>query len=120
MFYHMSDTRYRRHHWWAEELSGYAPLKKLPSEYYREHCYWGFLDDPIGVEMRHHIGVNRMMWATDFPHQESEFPHSMDVIEKVFEGVPEAEKRRMVAQNVIDFFHLDGVAASTEKATAAV
>ncbi len=58
--------------------------------------------------MRHHIGVDRLIWATDFPHQESDWPDSGDVIYRVFDGVPEDETYRMVAGNVVEFFHLDG------------
>ncbi len=119
IFYHMSNLRYKRHHWWAEEMLGYKPLKMLPSEYMKEHCYWGFLDDPIGVEMRHHIGVNRMMWATDFPHQESEWPHSTQVIDQIMSGVPEDEKYAMIAGNCIEFFHLDALPSTGQGAGAA-
>ena len=106
LFYHMSDTRYGRHRGWAEELAGFAPLKWKPSDYYREHCYWGFLDDPIGVELRHHIRSDRMMWATDFPHQESDYPNSQAQIERLFKDVPADERYLMLAGNCIDFFHL--------------
>ena len=51
------------------------------------------------------------MWATDFPHQESEYPHSDKVIHKNFAGVPEDEKRAICAGNAIEFFRLDAVAA---------
>ena len=102
----MSDTRYGRHRGWAEELAGFAPLKWKPSDYYREHCYWGFLDDPIGVELRHHIRSDRMMWATDFPHQESDYPNSQAQIERLFKDVPADERYLMLAGNCIDFFHL--------------
>ncbi len=107
MFYHMSDTRWGRHHWWAEEMAGWEPLKHKPSDYYREHCYWGFLDDPIGIELRAHIRSDRMMWATDFPHQESDYPDSMAQLDRLFKGVPEAEKKLMVRDNCVEFFHLD-------------
>ncbi len=73
----------------------------------REHCYWGFQADRAGVELRHHIGVERLIWATDFPHQESEWPHSDQVLARNFAGVPADETRRMVAGNAIEFFHLD-------------
>ena len=106
-FLHMADLRYERHHSWAEELLGFKPLKSLPSEYIKEHIYWGFLDDPIGVEMRHHVGVDRLIWATDFPHQESDWPDSGAVIDRIFAGVPEDEKRKMLVDNVVEFFHLD-------------
>ena len=105
-FMYMADLRYTRHNEWASELVGFKPLKQLPSEYIREHIYWGFLDDPIGVEMRHHIGVDRMIWATDFPHQESDWPDSNLVLDRVFAGVPEDERQKMVVDNVVKFFNL--------------
>ena len=105
-FMYMADLRYTRHNEWATDLVGFKPLKALPSEYIREHIYWGFLDDPIGVEMRHHIGVDRLIWATDFPHQESDWPDSNKVLDRVFAGVPEDERQKMVVDNVVKFFNL--------------
>ena len=56
--------------------------------------------------MRHHIGVDRLIWATDFPHQESDWPDSGAVIERIFAGVPPDETYRMVAANAVEFFQL--------------
>jgi len=108
-FYQMADQRYKRHHWWAEELLDFKPLRCLPSYYMREHVYWGIMDDRVGVEMRHHVGVDRIMWCSDFPHQESDWPHSQEVIQRIFAGVPEGERARMVAGNCAEFFRLDTV-----------
>ena len=54
-----ADVRYDRHHRWAERLLGFKPLKRPPSEYIREHCFWGFQFDRVGVELRHKINVDR-------------------------------------------------------------
>lgn len=61
----------------------------------------------MGVEVRHHIGVKALLWATDFPHQDSEWPRSMDVVARNFTGVPADETRRMVLDNAVEFFHLN-------------
>ena len=111
LFLEMADTRYERHSAWTEEVLGWQRLPKLPSEYIREHCYWGFQLDTSGVELRHRIGVDRLIWASDFPHQESDWPESRSVLERNFASVPEDERYRMVCGNVIDFFHLEGAAA---------
>ena len=103
----MADIRYERHRYWAEEVLGWQPLPKKPTDYLREHILWGFQQDSVGVRLRDLIGVDKMIWATDFPHQESEFPHSDRVLAKNFQGVPENEVRMMVAENAINFFHLD-------------
>jgi predicted TIM-barrel fold metal-dependent hydrolase len=104
-----ADVRYDRHVRWAERLLGFKPLRRLPSEYIREHCLWGFQFDRVGVELRHKINVDRLIWGSDFPHQESDWPESMDVIERNFAGVPEQEKYKMVCGNAIEFFHLTQV-----------
>jgi predicted TIM-barrel fold metal-dependent hydrolase len=106
-FLEMADVRYDRHSGWAERLLDVKPLQRRPSEYIREHCYWGFQHDRVGVELRHHLGVDRVIWATDFPHQESDWPNSLEVMQDSFAGVPEDERDRMVAGNAIEFFHLE-------------
>ncbi|MCH8939567.1 MAG: amidohydrolase family protein [Chloroflexi bacterium] len=107
-FMETADVRYKRHIHWAERLLGFKPLQRPPSEYIREHCLWGFQQDRAGVELRHHMGVDRLIWASDFPHQESDWPNSMETLDWNFKGVPADERYKMVAGNVIDFFHLQG------------
>ena len=102
-----ADVRYDRHHRWAQRLLGFTPLRRPPSEIIREHCFWGFQFDRVGVELRHKINVERLVWGSDFPHQESDWPDSMGVIERNFAGVPEAEKAKMVCGNAVEFFHLE-------------
>ena len=107
LFLEMADTRYERHSGWAEELLGWRRLPRPPSEYVRQHCWWGFQYDPVGVELRRRINVERLIWASDFPHQESDWPESQRIIEQNFAGVPADERQRMVAGNAIEFFHLE-------------
>jgi predicted TIM-barrel fold metal-dependent hydrolase len=51
--------------------------------------------------------VDHLIWGSDFPHQESDWPHSMSVIERNFAGVPEPEKYKLVCGNALEFFHLE-------------
>jgi predicted TIM-barrel fold metal-dependent hydrolase len=104
-FYEQADERYKRHLTLVDEEG--VRLQRLPSEYLREHTYWGFQENPVGVRLRHEMGVDRLIWGSDFPHQETAWPDSMDVIAKNFEGVPEDETYRMVCGNVVEFFHLE-------------
>ena len=105
-FLQSADVRYDRHHRWAERLLGFKPLSRPPSEYIREHCLWGFQFDRVGVELRHKIGVDMLMWGSDFPHQESDWPESLKIIDKNFAGVPDEEKYKMVCGNAVEFFRL--------------
>jgi predicted TIM-barrel fold metal-dependent hydrolase len=101
-----ADVRYDRHRYWADRLLGLKPLQRPPSEYIREYFYWGFQFDRIGVELRHKINVDRLMWGSDFPHQESDWPDSLKIIDKNFAGVPDPEKHKMVCGNAENFFRL--------------
>ena len=106
-FMTVADERYDRHVHWAEELLGFQPLPNgHPSDYIRRHVLWGFQRDPAGVELRHWMGVENLVWGSDFPHQESEYPHSVKVIEENFRNVPEDERDAMVCGNIAAFLHL--------------
>ena len=108
-FYQQMDQTYKVNCSWAERLLGLPKLKKLPSEYLREHAHWGVFDDPIGIQLRHMVGVDKIMWSTDFPHIVTRWPKSRELVEEQFAGVPENEKRAILAGNAVKFFHLDAV-----------
>jgi len=112
-FYEQIDHEYSINRFWAERYLGLPRLKRLPSEYLREHAYWGFFEDHVGVRLRHEVGVDRMMWSTDFPHIVTRWPNSLQVLESQMAGVPKEEREKMVAGNAIKFFRLDHKADGT-------
>ena len=59
------------------------------------------------IEMRHHIGVDHLMFATDFPHIECDWPETRSYVERMFAGVPWDEAYPILAGNMIKFFHLE-------------
>jgi predicted TIM-barrel fold metal-dependent hydrolase len=106
------DKEYETNHFWAERQMGLPRLKRKPSEYLKENAHWGFFEDRIGVKMRHEIGVERIMWSTDFPHVVTRWPNSLKVLDEQTSGVPAEEKRKLVAENAIKFFQLDHITTS--------
>ena len=83
-----------------------VPLKLKPSEYFRRQIFATFIDDPVGVASRELIGVENIMWSSDYPHTVSTWPHSREVVERDFKGVPEDEKRLIVRENVARLYGL--------------
>jgi predicted TIM-barrel fold metal-dependent hydrolase len=77
-----------------------------PSFYFRRQVSATFQDDRVGVLTREFIGVGSLMWASDFPHSDSTWPHSREVIARDFEGVPESEVRMMVSENAAALYGL--------------
>ena len=71
-------------------------LTLKPSEYFRRQMYCTFIDDSFGVASRQWIGVDNVMWSSDYPHTASTWPHSRDIIERDFKEVSEVEKRKIV------------------------
>jgi predicted TIM-barrel fold metal-dependent hydrolase len=53
------------------------------------------------------VGVDKIMWSTDFPHIVTRWPNSLKLVEAQFANVPEDEKRALLAGNAVKFFHLD-------------
>jgi predicted TIM-barrel fold metal-dependent hydrolase len=83
-----------------------APLTLRPTEYFRRQVFATFIDDPVGVASREFIGVENIMWSSDYPHTVSTWPHSREVVERDFKGVPEGEKRLIVRENVARLYGL--------------
>jgi len=99
--YQVLDGLFERHNLW----SGYE-FSKRPSEYFRQHFHWSFMIDRLGIEHREEIGVSQVMWSTDFPHMNTDWPESHRVIDEEFEGVPEQDVRRIVCDNALDYFRV--------------
>lgn len=81
-------------------------LKELPSFYFHRNFLLTFVDDPRGVAMRHDIGLDNIMWSTDYPHPATSWPHSREIIERQFQGVPAAERQKMVCGNAASIYGL--------------
>ncbi len=93
---HRLDQLFERHrHWLGTDVE----IRRRPSEYVGANAYFTFQKDPIAVETRHRVGVTQLMWASDYPHSDSTWPHSRKVIERDFGGVPDDELELLVGGN---------------------
>lgn len=117
-FFEQMDNNYRVNCYWAEQYFGVKRLARRPSEYLKEHIYWGFMYNPIGVQLRHLVGVDRVMWEADFPHCETDWPNSRRVLDEMMDGVPADERYQMLAGNAIEFFHLPAQVSDPTKPVA--
>jgi predicted TIM-barrel fold metal-dependent hydrolase len=97
------DHAYQEHRHWSGAC---AQLKMRPSEYFHRQVYATFMDDAAGIAARHFIGVDNIMWGNDYPHPDACWPHSVKTIERIFQGVPEAETRKIVHDNAARLYGL--------------
>ena len=91
--------------WWYSYVD--APLPRMPSEYFRSNAIFNFIDDRLAMQFRYYIGLDLLTWGSDFPHSVGTYPSSSEILEDLFEGVPEEERRQVLVGNVCDFFGLD-------------
>src|SRR3954470_12367087 len=82
-------------------------LKELPSTYFKRQMFLTFVGgDQASLAMRHDVGVENIMWSTDFPHPATTWPNSRDSVDSVFEGVPADERELIVAGNAARVYGL--------------
>ena len=53
------------------------------------------------------VGVDNMMWGSDYPHSESTFPQSRKILTEILEGVPDDEQAKIVGLNTARVYHFD-------------
>jgi predicted TIM-barrel fold metal-dependent hydrolase len=82
------------------------PLR--PSEYFARNCYVGasFMSS-LECERRYEIGLDRIMWGSDYPHSEGAWPWTHEAYRRTFAAVPANERRLLLGQNGIRCYNLD-------------
>jgi predicted TIM-barrel fold metal-dependent hydrolase len=87
----------------GERVSG---LPLLPSEYWTRNFRVSFEDDPLGIMTKDFIGTSTMMWGSDYPHGDSVFPHSQQVLSEILSDCTREERYEMTVKNVVELYDL--------------
>jgi predicted TIM-barrel fold metal-dependent hydrolase len=88
------DDRFRRNRVWCN-----SQLDMLPSEYYARNCKVGVVNDQFGVQNCDAVGVETMMWCSDFPHHITDWPNSRYLINSMSQGIDASKKRKIFCEN---------------------
>jgi len=87
----------------------YPQLTMNAADYWRRQVFATFQDDLVGIRCRDLIGVDRLMWGSDYPHFDSTFPNSREAIERNFAGVPERERAAILGGVMSKLYHLQAL-----------
>jgi predicted TIM-barrel fold metal-dependent hydrolase len=79
----------------------------VPSDFFRRNVVLSFQEDAVGIRLRDVIGVDNMMWGSDYPHSESTFPQSRKILAEILAGVPERERAKIVGENTARVYEFD-------------
>ena len=78
----------------------------LPSDYFHRNVFLGFQEDGIGIKDRHLIGVDQIMWGSDYPHPETTFPKSQQIIEELLADCTDEEKAKIAGENAAKLYNV--------------
>lgn len=82
-------------------------LQHEPQYYWETHMQASFMVDPIGLELIDHIGVERAMWSSDFPHNESTFGYTNESLATVVAAVGPDAAAAILGGNIKRFLNID-------------
>jgi predicted TIM-barrel fold metal-dependent hydrolase len=72
-----------------------------------ECVYATFQDDWSVRYVVDALNIERIMWASDFPHGDGTYPNSREVADQVTEGMTDAQKHAIVYGNAAMLYGLD-------------
>jgi predicted TIM-barrel fold metal-dependent hydrolase len=99
------DRTYDMHHRWTGQSFG----GDLPSDVFRRHVLTCFIADPVGVELRHQIGIDNICWEQDYPHSDSSWPRAPEELADVATrfDVPRSEIDKITHENAMRWYRFD-------------
>ncbi|MCU1486538.1 MAG: amidohydrolase [Actinomycetia bacterium] len=92
--------------WQGRQVHRYSD-GMLPSDVFRRNVFVTFTEDPLGLRDRDLIGVDNLMFSTDYPHSESSFPRSREVVAEIMADVDGEDRRKILCGNAVRIFGLE-------------
>src|SRR5207244_6368514 len=78
-----------------------------PSDFFRRNVVLSFQEDALGIRLRDAIGVDNLMWGSDYPHSESTFPQSRKILAAILAGVPDDEQAKIAGATAARVYRFD-------------
>jgi predicted TIM-barrel fold metal-dependent hydrolase len=72
----------------------------LPSHYFHRNVFLTFVDEPDALEQaRGRLGLQNLMWSSDYPHPVTSFPNSKATVDAMFADADTRERELLVSGN---------------------
>jgi predicted TIM-barrel fold metal-dependent hydrolase len=89
-------------HWSGTSLEGW-----VPSELFNEHVITCFIDDKLGIETRRHLNPDNITWECDYPHSDTTWPESPELLLSYLDGLTDEEINKITHLNAMKHFKYD-------------
>jgi hypothetical protein len=96
------DRTWEKQRFWTGSL-----LENKPSFFMDQNIYGSFINDRTGIVNRNFAGGRNIMWSSDYPHSETTFPHSHDVIVRDFVDIPDADIDAIICTRAAEFYQVE-------------
>ena len=93
-------------HEWEQRCLWKEGIRTRPSEVFRRQIYVDFWYEKAGIELREWVGIDNIMWESDYPHIASTYPKSWSFVEASLAEVPHQERRKMCYENALNLYGL--------------
>ena len=98
-----ANAEYRNHRYWT-----HADLGDLvPSDLLARHFLFCFHEDDFGLSVRHQVGIDQISWECDFPHADSTWPRSPELLWASIKTFPKDEIEKITWGNAARFMNID-------------
>jgi predicted TIM-barrel fold metal-dependent hydrolase len=84
---------------WAKKVWALAEVLPEPPSHYMRQVYGAFFDDRAGLAARAEIGIDQLTFETDYPHQDSTWPHTVDTVRSFSDLLDDVELRKVLHDN---------------------
>jgi len=103
-FMYRMDHAYARHRYW---LPAGQELSRMPSEYFADNIYTTFQDDWTAFRFANDMNWRHLLWANDFPHSDSTWPHSQEMLAEHTEHLTDEQRQAILSGNAAELYGID-------------
>jgi predicted TIM-barrel fold metal-dependent hydrolase len=89
---------------WADK--GGAALEIKPSELFKRQIWATFQEDYVAMSLIPFFGDGHLLWASDYPHPDSVWPHSRAAIERQMKDLSPEIRRKLTHDNAARLYRL--------------
>lgn len=101
------DYTWERHRWYTG-----VNTDVRPSDLFRDHIFGCFIADEAGIAVRNLIGIDNLMFESDYPHSDSNFPASREKLAAALQSVPDDDARKIAEDNARRVFNFPRAAGA--------
>ena len=88
---------------WEDQFKDLT-LTMKPSAYWYRQCKATYQSDKVGIKLLDHLGVDNIMWGSDFPHPDGVWPDSQEFIQAEVGRLPEDVRYKIVCENAAKLY----------------